>query len=176
MALVTVRDLRIGFRGPALLDGVSCQIEPGQRIGLLGRNGAGKTTLHADPQRRRCSRTAARSCWRREPRCRCCRRRCRRTWRAASAKWSRRACRTAGDDHDTAWQAEQRVERMLTEMELAARSPLRDALLGHEAARAAGPGAGLAIPTCCCSTSRRTIWTWRRSSGSKTFSRAGRRR
>lgn len=45
MPLITVRDLRIGFRGPLLLDGVSCQIEPGQRIGLLGRNGAGKTTL-----------------------------------------------------------------------------------------------------------------------------------
>ena len=45
MALITINDLRIGFRGPALLDGVSCQIEPGQRIGLLGRNGAGKTTF-----------------------------------------------------------------------------------------------------------------------------------
>src|SRR6476620_4818773 len=45
MALITVRDLRMGFRGPLLLDGVSCQIDPGQRIGLLGRNGSGKTTF-----------------------------------------------------------------------------------------------------------------------------------
>lgn len=45
MSLVTIRDLTISFRGPALLDSVHCQIEPGQRIGLLGRNGAGKTTL-----------------------------------------------------------------------------------------------------------------------------------
>ena len=45
MALITIRDLSIGFRGPALLDAVSCRIEAGQRIGLLGRNGAGKTTL-----------------------------------------------------------------------------------------------------------------------------------
>src|SRR3954470_9627777 len=43
--LVTIRDLSIRYRGPALLDGVNCQIEPGQRIGLLGRNGAGKTTF-----------------------------------------------------------------------------------------------------------------------------------
>ncbi|MFP6694265.1 MAG: ATP-binding cassette domain-containing protein [Pirellulales bacterium] len=45
MALVSVDDLSIGFRGPPLLDSVSCQIEAGQRIGLLGRNGAGKTTF-----------------------------------------------------------------------------------------------------------------------------------
>ncbi len=45
MALVTLNDVSIRFRGPALLDDVSCQVEAGQRIGLLGRNGAGKTTL-----------------------------------------------------------------------------------------------------------------------------------
>ncbi len=45
MALITIRELTIGFRGPPLLDNVSCQIEAGQRVGLLGRNGAGKTTL-----------------------------------------------------------------------------------------------------------------------------------
>jgi ATP-binding cassette subfamily F protein uup len=45
MPLVTISDLTIGFRGPALLDGVNCLIEPEQRIGLLGRNGAGKTTF-----------------------------------------------------------------------------------------------------------------------------------
>ncbi|TWT42862.1 ATP-binding cassette domain-containing protein [Botrimarina hoheduenensis] len=45
MALVTLDDLSIGFRGPPLLDGVDCVIEPGQKIGLLGRNGAGKSTL-----------------------------------------------------------------------------------------------------------------------------------
>lgn len=45
MALITIKDVSIRFRGPALLDDVSCQIEAGQRIGLLGRNGAGKTTF-----------------------------------------------------------------------------------------------------------------------------------
>ena len=45
MALVQLNDVSITFRGPPLLDGVTCAIEPGQRIGLLGRNGSGKTTL-----------------------------------------------------------------------------------------------------------------------------------
>jgi ABC-type molybdenum transport system ATPase subunit/photorepair protein PhrA len=45
MTLIRFNELSIGFRGPPLLDGVTCQIEPGQRIGLLARNGSGKTTL-----------------------------------------------------------------------------------------------------------------------------------
>lgn len=45
MPLITLEDVTIRFRGPALLDDVTCVIEPGQKIGLLGRNGAGKTTL-----------------------------------------------------------------------------------------------------------------------------------
>lgn len=45
MALVTLQNVTIGFRGPSLLDNVTCQIEAGRRIGLLGRNGAGKSTL-----------------------------------------------------------------------------------------------------------------------------------
>ncbi|MCA9232162.1 MAG: ATP-binding cassette domain-containing protein [Planctomycetales bacterium] len=45
MALISLQDVSIGFRGPLLLDEVNCQIEAGGRIGLLGRNGAGKSTL-----------------------------------------------------------------------------------------------------------------------------------
>jgi len=45
MALITTRGLSIGFRGPPLLENVTCQIEAGQQIGLLGRNGSGKTTF-----------------------------------------------------------------------------------------------------------------------------------
>ena len=45
MPLVSINQLSIRYRGPALLDDVSFTIERNQRIGLLGRNGAGKSTL-----------------------------------------------------------------------------------------------------------------------------------
>ena len=45
MALLSLLNVSIGFRGPNLLEDVTCHIEAGGRIGLLGRNGAGKTTL-----------------------------------------------------------------------------------------------------------------------------------
>ncbi|MGB8852828.1 MAG: ATP-binding cassette domain-containing protein [Pirellulales bacterium] len=45
MPLITIRNLSLRFRGPPLLDDVTCHVEAGQRIGLLGRNGAGKTSL-----------------------------------------------------------------------------------------------------------------------------------
>jgi hypothetical protein len=34
MTLITLNQICIGFRGPLLLDKVSCQIEAGERIGL----------------------------------------------------------------------------------------------------------------------------------------------
>ncbi len=45
MALVSIRNLSMGFGGPLLLHGINLQIERGERVCLLGRNGAGKSTL-----------------------------------------------------------------------------------------------------------------------------------
>ena len=45
MALISLKDVSLGFGGPLLLEDVNLQIEPGERVGLLGRNGMGKSTL-----------------------------------------------------------------------------------------------------------------------------------
>ncbi|MEW6076316.1 MAG: ATP-binding cassette domain-containing protein [Thermodesulfobacteriota bacterium] len=45
MALISMHDVRWGFGEPYLLDGISLNIEKGERVGLLGRNGVGKTSL-----------------------------------------------------------------------------------------------------------------------------------
>src|SRR5438876_11771121 len=119
MSLVAVRDLQIGFRGPALLDGVSCRIESGERIGLLGRNGAGKTTLlrilsgqiEPDGGEVVYAPGATVSLLPQDvPQ----------HLTGAIHDVVRQGLRAATNDHDTAWKAEQRVKRILIEMQLAA--------------------------------------------------------
>ncbi len=45
MTLVNLRELKLAFGGPELLNGVTLQIKRGERVCLVGRNGAGKSTL-----------------------------------------------------------------------------------------------------------------------------------
>ncbi len=45
MALLTLRNINLGFGGPNLLDSLNLQIDKHERLCLLGRNGEGKSTL-----------------------------------------------------------------------------------------------------------------------------------
>lgn len=45
MSLVSLLDIAHSFGGPYVLDHVNLQIDPGERVCLVGRNGAGKSTL-----------------------------------------------------------------------------------------------------------------------------------
>ena len=43
---ISVRDLTKAFEvNKNILDGLTCQVQHGERVGILGRNGTGKTTL-----------------------------------------------------------------------------------------------------------------------------------
>jgi D-xylose transport system ATP-binding protein len=43
--LVEMRDIHVSFGGIKAVDGVTCDLYPGEVVGLLGHNGAGKSTL-----------------------------------------------------------------------------------------------------------------------------------
>src|ERR1700684_3180530 len=45
MSLLVISNAAIRLGGRAILDGADLTVDPGRRIGLVGRNGAGKSTL-----------------------------------------------------------------------------------------------------------------------------------
>ena len=45
MTVLAIRDLTLRIAGRALLDNADLAIDPGRKVGLVGRNGAGKSTL-----------------------------------------------------------------------------------------------------------------------------------
>lgn len=117
MPLVTINELKIGFRGPPLLDGVSCRIDAGQRIGLLGRNGSGKTTLlrilsgEVEPDGGEVAFAAG-------TRVSLLPQGVDRTTTGTISEVVHQGLRL--QEHEAAWQAEQRVEQIISRMELPA--------------------------------------------------------
>ncbi|MGM0584897.1 MAG: ABC-F family ATP-binding cassette domain-containing protein [Pseudomonadota bacterium] len=43
--ILTLTDIALGFGGEPLFEGLSCAVQPGDRVCLVGRNGSGKSTL-----------------------------------------------------------------------------------------------------------------------------------
>lgn len=129
MPLLQLNDLTVGFRGPALLESVSCQIDFTDRIGLLGRNGAGKTTLmrilsgeivpdHGEviiaPDKRVALLPQEVPA----------------DLEGTVVDVVRRGFPTPADEHHHDWQSEHRMERLLAEMQLSGTLPVQSLSAG----------------------------------------------
>ncbi|MGO8747725.1 MAG: ATP-binding cassette domain-containing protein [Thermoguttaceae bacterium] len=51
MIVLSVQDVRKHYGPEPVLDGITFEVHPGERIGLVGPNGVGKTTLMKDGAR-----------------------------------------------------------------------------------------------------------------------------
>ena len=175
MALLSMRDVSIGFGGHPVLERIDLQIERGERLGPAGPQRRGQVhAAEADRGRAgaggRASSSASgasvlpicrRTCPRGSPgpSTTSLLQVCRRALQQAGAVRERRGVMAgpAADGHDPGPHA--------------ARSgrPVRRAFGRPQAARDAAPAASCATRTSCCSTSRPTTWTSMRSPGWRTF-------
>ena len=159
--LLTLEKQSAGYGERVVLQSISMTIVPGSRIALLGRNGAGKSTLMkllagelagaarqahrgARPAHRLLRAASARAAARRA------------TSPLAHLQAPRRRSRGARDRAGAA-----QLPRRLR-LQRRSRVRTRRSVLGRrEGAAGAGAGESTCGPTCCCSMSRPTIWTWR---------------
>ena len=157
MNLVNLEKVVKGYGQRLLLNGVSAGVAAGERIGVVGRNGVGKSTLLAllageeQPDGGRVTRA--------------------RDLRIGHLSQQDRLAGTVGDlvtpgRPEHVWAGDPRtrsaVAALLPGIDFAADA---QRLSGGESRRVALAALLLATQTCCCSTSRPTISTWRRSTG-----------
>ena len=164
MPLVTLDRVSMAYGHLPLLDQASFRIEPRERVCVIGRNGTGKSTLlqivGGDLHLRRASSGTSRVCgsadWRRM--------RCLPTTVGSSTSWPKGLAHRG-----ESWQAEQRVAKVLSRLQIPADVSMR---------RSRVDGGGACCwrerwwrePDLLCSTSRPIISTSRRCAGSKDFS------